>query len=103
MAEKCMWFCEISILKVVVVLGSWPSLSDIEQELNLDPSSSELSNISTSALLIPSYANLTQDGWNICFYGLAYKLPQNILTSELNSIINGFKAQNLNSTETALL
>lgn len=47
----------------IAILGDWPSLSDIEKELKLDPTSDELSNISTSALLIPSYANLTVGGW----------------------------------------
>lgn len=46
----------------IAILGSWPSLSDIEKELKIDPNSSDLANISTSALLIPSYANLTEQG-----------------------------------------
>lgn len=105
------------------ILGDWPSLSDIEKELKLDPNSGELANVSLSALLIPSYANLTDGGyvvcyyhvpchfvhhfikhrWNIRFYGLAYKLPPNVSTSDLDSIINGLKTDNLNSTETGLL
>ncbi|KAI0086367.1 hypothetical protein BDY19DRAFT_894923 [Irpex rosettiformis] len=80
-----------------------PSLDDIEKELRLDPNSSDLANISTSALLIPSYANQTDQGWNIRFYGLAYKQPQNISTSGLDKIINGLHTDNLNDTETSLL
>ncbi|KAI0734103.1 hypothetical protein BC629DRAFT_1571182 [Irpex lacteus] len=80
-----------------------PSLDDIEKELKLDPSSSDLANISTSALLIPSYANQTDQGWNIRFYGLAYKQPRNVSTSGLDKLLNGLKTDNLNSTETALL
>lgn len=49
------------------VLGDWPSLSDIEKDLKLDSNSSELANVSLSALLIPSYANLTDGGYVSCF------------------------------------
>ncbi|KAI0647602.1 hypothetical protein C8Q79DRAFT_1009675 [Trametes meyenii] len=40
--------------------------------------------------------------WNVRFYGLAYKLP-NISTSDLDSLINGLKTDDLNSTQTSLL
>ncbi|KAI0672666.1 hypothetical protein C8Q78DRAFT_1020750 [Trametes maxima] len=83
------------------VLGSWPSLSDIEKTVGVN-NGNDLQNISTSALLIPSYANSSGDNWNVRFYGLAYKLP-NISTSDLDSLINGLKTDNLNSTQTSLL
>ncbi|GJE96402.1 Phosphatidate phosphatase APP1 family protein [Phanerochaete sordida] len=84
------------------ILGDWPSLSDIEKKLGLNENSSELSNISLSALLIPSYANLTDQGWNVRFYGLAYKLP-NTNASDLDSLIDDLKTDNLNQTEQSLL
>ncbi|TFK48542.1 hypothetical protein OE88DRAFT_1684649 [Heliocybe sulcata] len=83
------------------VLGDWPSLSDIESKIGVS-SSSDLSNISASALLIPSYSNYTEQGWNVRFYGLVYKLP-NVSTSDLDSIINGLSTSNLNDTQQALL
>ncbi|TFY74755.1 hypothetical protein EWM64_g9258 [Hericium alpestre] len=83
------------------VVGDWPTLSDIETALHIN-NSTDLSNISTSALLIPSYANLTSDGWNVRFYGLAYKLP-NVSTDDLDSIIDGLSTNNLNSTQQQLL
>lgn len=43
------------------------------------------------------------DRWNVRFYGLAYKLPQNISTSDLDSLINDLSTNNLNSTEQQLL
>ena len=52
----------------IAILGSWPSLSDIEKDLKIDPNSNDLANVSTSALLIPSYANLTDQGY-------AFSLP----------------------------
>nr|VWP02097.1 Uncharacterized protein [Ganoderma boninense] len=83
------------------ILGSWPSLSDIEKKLGIS-NGSDLQNVSTSALLIPSYANYSDNNWNLRFYGLAYKLP-NISTSDLDSIINGLSTKNLNSTQQQLL
>lgn len=83
------------------MLGDWPSLSDIEHKLDIS-SSDDRSNISASALLIPSYANYTPSGWNVRFYGLAYKLP-NVSTDSLDSLIDGLKTDNLNDTQKALL
>ncbi|KAM5530286.1 hypothetical protein V8D89_013382 [Ganoderma adspersum] len=83
------------------ILGSWPSLSDIEKKLGIG-NGSDLQNVSASALLIPSYANYSGNDWNLRFYGLAYKLP-NISTSDLDSIINGLSTNNLNSTQQQLL
>ena len=40
--------------------------------------------------------------WNLRFYGLAYKLP-NISTSDLDSIINDLRTENLNQTQQSLL
>ncbi|KAI0071850.1 hypothetical protein K474DRAFT_1712113 [Panus rudis PR-1116 ss-1] len=82
------------------VLGGWPSLEDIEKKLEL--SNDDLSNISTSALLIPSYANFSNNAWNVRFYGLAYKLP-NISTDDLDSLIDGLRTNDLNDTERSLL
>jgi hypothetical protein len=82
------------------VLGGWPSLSDIEKKL--DVSDSDLANISQSAILIPSYANYTDNGWNVRFYGLIYKQP-NTNASDLVDLIDGFKADNLNDTQRSLL
>jgi len=85
------------------VLGDWPSLQDIEKKLgSSNGSDSNLSNVSASALLIPSYSNFTGTNWNVRFYGLAYKLP-NISTSDLDSIINDLSTNNLNSTQQSLL
>lgn len=47
---------------MIAILGDWPSLDDIEKELNITPNSSDLSNVSISGLLIPSYANFTENG-----------------------------------------
>lgn len=41
--------------------------------------------------------------WNIRFYGLAYKLPQNVDTSGLDKIIDGLSTDNLNQTQQTLL
>lgn len=43
----------------IAVIGAWPSLDDIEKKLDL--SDDDLSNISVSGLLIPSYANFTNN------------------------------------------
>ncbi|TBU35404.1 hypothetical protein BD311DRAFT_707329 [Dichomitus squalens] len=84
------------------ILGSWPSLSDIEKKVGVsDGNDSKLQNISASALLIPSYANFSGD-WNLRFYGLAYKLP-NVSTSDLDSLIDGLSTNNLTSTQQQLL
>lgn len=40
--------------------------------------------------------------WNVRFYGLAYKLP-NVNTSDLDSLIDSLKTDNLNDTEKSLL
>ncbi|TCD60431.1 hypothetical protein EIP91_010073 [Steccherinum ochraceum] len=85
------------------ILGSWPSLQNIEKKLGFsNGSDSNLANVSESALLIPSYSNFTGTNWNVRFYGLAYKLP-NISTSDLDSIINDLSTNNLNSTQQQLL
>ncbi|KAI0766334.1 hypothetical protein BD413DRAFT_570107 [Trametes elegans] len=83
------------------VLGSWPSLSDIEKKIGVNDGN-DLQNVSASALLIPSYANFSGDSWNLRYYGLAYKLP-NISTSDLDSLINDLSTNDLNSTQQALL
>jgi phosphatidate phosphatase APP1 len=82
------------------VLGDWPTLDEIKKKL--DVSDNDLANVSTSALLIPSYANHTDQGWNVRFYGLVYKLP-NVNASKLVDLINDFKTNNLNSTQQQLL
>jgi len=82
------------------VLGSWPTLGDIEKKLGL--SDSDIQSLPNSGLLIPSYANFTGQAWNVRFYGYAYKQP-NVSTSDLDSIINGLNTNNLNSTQQALL
>ncbi|RPD56367.1 hypothetical protein L226DRAFT_573965 [Lentinus tigrinus ALCF2SS1-7] len=82
------------------ILGGWPSLSDIEKKIGVN-NGNDLSNVSASALLIPSYANYSGN-WNLRFYGLAYKLP-NISTSDLDSLIDGLSTNNLNSTQQQLL
>jgi hypothetical protein len=46
------------LMRPVAVLLDWPSLSDIENKVDGD-----LSNVSVSALLIPSYANHTDQGY----------------------------------------
>ena len=40
--------------------------------------------------------------WNVRFYGLVYKQP-NVSTDDLDSIIDGFKTSNLNTTQQSLL
>lgn len=40
--------------------------------------------------------------WNVRFYGLVYKQP-NVSTSDLDSIIDGLKTDNLNTTQQQLL
>ncbi|KAH8099621.1 hypothetical protein BXZ70DRAFT_1000825 [Cristinia sonorae] len=85
------------------VLGNWPTLGDIQKKLGFDDGNdSKLSNISVSALLVPSYSNFTGSNWNVRFYGLAYKLP-NISTSDLDSLIDDLSTNNLNATEQSLL
>jgi hypothetical protein len=82
------------------VLGSWPSLDDIKKKLDISDSDAE--KIPPSAILIPSYANHTDQGWNMRFYGLIYR-QANTSSSDLASLINGLKTDNLNSTEQSLL
>jgi hypothetical protein len=48
------------LMTLPAVLGSWPSLSDIEKKLDLNDS--ELNSLPPSALMIPSYANFTPSG-----------------------------------------
>jgi hypothetical protein len=85
------------------VLGI-PSPSAIEQALGEDDST--LSSQPISALLVPSYSNFTQQGWNVRFNAFAYKLPSGGLnTSSLSEIFNllGIDNSTLNSTEQMLL
>ncbi|VDB88911.1 unnamed protein product [Peniophora sp. CBMAI 1063] len=82
------------------VLGSWPSLDDIEKKLNLNDT--YLNSLPPSAIMVPSYSNFTSSGWNVRFYGLVYKQP-NVSTSDLDSIIDGLKTDNLNTTQQSLL
>ncbi|KZV63638.1 hypothetical protein PENSPDRAFT_757820 [Peniophora sp. CONT] len=82
------------------VLGSWPSLQDIQKKLDLNDT--YLNSLPPSAIMVPSYSNFTSSGWNVRFYGLVYKQP-NVSTSDLDSIIDGLKTDNLNSTQQQLL
>lgn len=82
------------------VLGI-PSVTDIEQALGED--NSTLASEPISALLVPSYSNFTQQGWNVRFNAFAYKLPSD--TSDLSKIFDllGIDNSTLNTTEQALL
>ncbi|KAI8982873.1 hypothetical protein BD414DRAFT_418912 [Trametes punicea] len=91
----------LNFFQHTAILGSWPSLSDIEKKVGVNDGN-DLQNVSASALLIPSYANFSGDSWNLRFYGLAYKLP-NVNTSDLDSLINGLSANDLNDTQKSLL
>ena len=52
------YFTDITVT-FVAVIGDWPSLDDIEKKLDL--SDDDLANVSVSGLLIPSYANFTNN------------------------------------------
>lgn len=51
--------------------------------------SSDLDASPTHALMVPPYANWTEQGWNVRLHGNIYKQP-NISTDKLNSLANGF-------------
>lgn len=84
------------------VLGI-PSITDIEQALGED--NSTLASEPISALLVPSYSNFTEQGWNVRFNAFAYKLPENLGDSDLSKIFDILNIDNstLNSTEQTLL
>ncbi|EKM55008.1 uncharacterized protein PHACADRAFT_28091 [Phanerochaete carnosa HHB-10118-sp] len=77
-------------------------LLSTENKFSVNENNGELSNISLSALLISSYADFVEQGWNLRFYGLANNLP-NVNTSGLDSQINDFETNNLNQTKQSLL
>lgn len=82
---------------------SIPSPSAIEEALGVD--NSTLASEPVSALLVPSYSNFTQQGWNVRFNAFAYKLPGDVNDSDLSKIFDllGIDNSTLNSTEQALL
>ncbi|KAF2493705.1 hypothetical protein BU16DRAFT_527925 [Lophium mytilinum] len=56
---------------------------------SLGISDSDLAATPTQALLIPPYANWTNEGWNVRFHGNIYKTP-NISSSKLDDLANKF-------------
>ncbi|KAK9894313.1 hypothetical protein P389DRAFT_174366 [Cystobasidium minutum MCA 4210] len=82
---------------------SIPSPSAVEEALGID--NSTLASEPVSALLVPSYSNFTQQGWNVRFNAFAYKLPENVSDSNLSKIFDllGIDNSTLNATEQTLL
>jgi hypothetical protein len=80
-----------------------PTPSAIASALNIDNNS--LSSEPASALLIPSYSNFTQQGWNVRFNAFVYKLPPSLNSSQEEKIIGLLHIDNstLNATEQTLL
>lgn len=64
-----------------------PTGTAVESSLGI--TASDLSASPTQALLVPPYANWTDQGWNVRVHGNIYKQP-NISTDKLNSLANGF-------------
>lgn len=62
-----------------------PTGTAVESSLGI----TDLSASPTQALMVPPYANWTDQGWNVRIHGNIYKQP-NISTDKLNSLANGF-------------
>ena len=56
------------LLFLIAVFGNWPTLQEIEQTIGINSSDSSLTNVSESALLVPSYSNFTGTKYVISKY-----------------------------------
>lgn len=65
----------------------FPSGSAVQSSLGI--SDGDLAPIPTSALVLPPYANWTDQGWNVRFHGNIYKTP-NISQSKIDELANIF-------------